>query len=75
MVAGSSTVQTFWAFVEKYENPGQYYSADIDLTALVGQDVKFVLSVYATGSPVGDRALWVNPIIYNASGSVFQQPT
>jgi len=68
VVAGSSTVQTFWAFVEKYE--GQYYSADIDLTALVGQDVKFVLSVYATGSPVGDRALWVNPIIYNAAGSV-----
>ena len=69
VIAGSSTVQTFWAFVEKYENPGQYYSADIDLTALVGQDVKFVLSVYATGSPVGDRALWVNPIIYNAAGS------
>ncbi len=67
VVAGSSTVQTFWAFVERYE--GQYYAADIDLTALVGQDVKFVLSVYATGSPVGDRALWVNPIIYNASGS------
>lgn len=68
VVAGSSTVQTFWAFVERYE--GQYYAADIDLTSLVGQDVKFVLSVYATGSPVGDRALWVNPIIYNAAGSV-----
>jgi len=67
VVAGSSTVQTFWAFVERYE--GQYYAADIDLTSLVGQDVKFVLSVYATGSPVGDRALWVNPIIYNAAGS------
>jgi hypothetical protein len=67
VVSGSSTVQTFWAFVERYE--GQYYAADIDLTALVGQDVKFVLSVYATGSPVGDRALWVNPIIYNAAGA------
>jgi hypothetical protein len=66
-ITGSSNVQTFWAFVENYE--GQYYPADIDLTALVGQDVKFILSVYSTGSPVGDRALWVAPIIYNA-GSV-----
>jgi hypothetical protein len=66
-LAGSSTIQTFWAFVEKYE--GQYYSADIDLTPLVGQDVKFILSVSSTGSPAGDRALWVAPIIYN-SGSV-----
>ncbi len=63
---GSSTVQTYWAFVEKYE--GQYYPADIDLTSLVGKSVKFILSVYATGSPVGDRALWVAPIIYNPSG-------
>jgi len=66
-LVGSSTIQTFWAFVEKYE--GQYYSADIDLSALVGQDVKFTLSVNSTGSPAGDRALWVAPIIYN-SGSV-----
>jgi len=64
-LAGSSTIQTFWAFVEKYE--GQYYSADIDLTPLAGQDVKFILSVSSIGSPAGDRALWVAPIIYNAS--------
>ncbi len=66
-LVGSSNIQTFWAFVERYE--GQYYSADIDLSPLAGQDVKFILSVYATGSPAGDRALWVAPIIYNASGS------
>jgi len=60
---GSSTVQTFWAFVEKYE--GAIYSADIDLSALAGKDVKFILTVLSTGSPVGDRALWVSPFIYN----------
>ncbi len=64
-VAGSSTVQTFWAFVERYE--GQFYTADVDLAALAGQDIKFVLTVLATGSPVGDRALWVAPVIYNTS--------
>jgi hypothetical protein len=66
-INGTSNVETFWAFVEKYER--QYYTADIDLTALVGLDVKFILSVYATVSPTGDRALWVAPIIYNAAGT------
>ena len=64
-VAGSSSIQTFWAFVEKYE--GGIYTADVDLSSLVGQDVKFILSVLSTGSAAGDRALWVAPIIYNAS--------
>ncbi|MBI3162889.1 MAG: hypothetical protein HYZ23_10275 [Chloroflexi bacterium] len=66
-VSGSSSVQTFWAFVERYE--GQFYTADIDLTPLAGQDVKFILTVLATGSPTGDRALWVAPIIYNAGST------
>lgn len=66
-LAGSSSIQTFWAFVEKYE--GGVYSADIDLSALVGQDVKFILTVLSTGSAAGDRALWVAPIIYNASSA------
>jgi len=63
-IAGSSTIQTFWAFVERYE--GQYYTADVDLTALVGQDIKFIITVLSTGSPTGDRALWVAPIVYNS---------
>jgi plastocyanin len=63
---GTGPITTFWAFVEKYE--GQYYQADIDLTPLVGQDVKFILTVLSTGSPTGDRALWVAPVIYNATG-------
>ncbi|MDP2778772.1 MAG: hypothetical protein Q8O48_14130, partial [Anaerolineales bacterium] len=66
-LAGSTTIQTFWAFVENYE--GNIYAADIDLGSLVGQDVKFVLTVLSAGSPTGDRALWVAPMIYNA-GSV-----
>ena len=72
-VAGSSSIQTFWAFVEKYE--GGIYTADIDLTPLVGQDVKFILSTLSTGSPAGDRALWVAPIIYNASAAPAAVPS
>ena len=72
-VAGSSSIQTFWAFVEKYE--GQFYTADIDLSALVGQDIKFILTVLATGSSSGDRALWVAPSIYNPAASVSPSAT
>jgi len=72
-IAGSSTIQTFWAFVERYE--GQFYSADIDLTPLAGQDVKFILTVLSTGSPVGDRALWVAPIIFNAVSATSVSPS
>ncbi len=63
---GSGPITTFWAFVEKYE--GQFYQADLDLSPLVGQDIKFILTVLSTGSPTGDRALWVAPVIYNGQG-------
>src|SRR3972149_6264936 len=72
-IAGSSTIQTFWAFVERYE--GLYYSADIDLTALAGQDVKFILTILATGSPAGDRALWVAPHIFNPATATTIAPS
>ena len=62
---GTGPITTYWAFIEKYE--GQYYQADLDLSPFVGQDVKFILHVQAVGSPIGDRAVWVAPIIYNAS--------
>ena len=63
---GTSSIQTLWAFVERYE--GQLYQVDLDLSSLVGKDVKFILTVLSTGSPAGDRALWVAPMIYNPSG-------
>jgi len=70
---GNGSIQTLWAFVEKYE--GQVYNADVDLTPLVGQNVKFVLTILATGSPVGDRALWTGPIIYSPSAATAVPPT
>jgi hypothetical protein len=69
---GSGSIQTLWAFVEKYE--GQVYEANVDLSPLVGQNVKFILSVLATGSPTGDRALWVAPIIQGTTTSATAVP-
>ena len=69
-ISGSSSIQTFWAFVEKFDTPsGNVYNADIDLTPLAGQSVKFILTVLSTGPATGDRALWAGPIIFNPSGA------
>lgn len=54
-------VQTFWSFVEQYD--GISYQSDIDLSALAGQDVQFILSVFAVGSADEDRAIWTAPRI------------
>jgi TIR domain-containing protein/Ig-like domain-containing protein len=56
-----NTIQTFWAFREKYE--GQPYNADLNLSSLAGQTVKFILYISAWGSPLSDRALWIAPRI------------
>lgn len=67
---GSDPIKTFWGpFLERYE--GQYYSVDVDLKALAGKDVKFILTVLSAGVATGDRAVWVGPHIYRPSaGSV-----
>ena len=54
-------VRDFWAFGEQYD--GKYFTVDLDLTPLAGQDVRFVLSVLSLGPASGDRALWVEPRI------------
>jgi Ig-like domain from next to BRCA1 gene len=57
----NGTIRTFWTFREKFE--GLTYNANLNLSPLAGQTVKFILYVSAWGSPIGDRALWGNPVI------------
>ncbi len=59
-----NTIRTFWTFREKFE--GWTYNANLNLSPLAGQSVRFILYVSAWGSPVGDRAIWGNPIIARA---------
>ena len=59
-----NTIRTFWTFREKFE--GWTYNANLNLSPLAGQNVRFILYISAWGSPVGDRALWGNPIISRA---------
>lgn len=62
VISGSINIRTFWAFVEKYD--GQPYTADIDLSPLAGQDVRFILTILSAGPTTGDRTMWVDPILY-----------
>jgi hypothetical protein len=54
-------VRDFWAFGEQYD--GKYFTVDLDLSPLAGQDVKFVLTVLSLRNAPNDRALWVQPRI------------
>ena len=61
LVGTSTEVKTLWTYVEKSD--GISYQADIDLSALAGQDVKFFLTLRADGSLAVNRGLWVAPQI------------
>ncbi len=67
---GDFQIQTFWAFIERYE--GMVYNVDLDLSPLAGQSVKFILTTLGSGSPSGDRALWVAPQIIHSAGNPIQ---
>jgi uncharacterized repeat protein (TIGR01451 family) len=58
---GGGAITTYWQFHEKYE--GLYYNADIDLSPLAGQTVKFILRVSNSASTTGGLALWGAPRI------------
>ena len=64
---GTNLIQTLWTFRQKFE--GVTYNVNLDLSPLAGKDVKFILYVSAYGSPVGDRALWGNPVIARLEAS------
>jgi hypothetical protein len=69
---GSDPIRTiFGPFLEKRDIPTPlFYNVDVDLSALAGKDVKFILTVLSAGTSNGDRALWVGPHIYRPSGGV-----
>jgi hypothetical protein len=67
---GNGTIQTLGQWNEIYE--GQYYAINVDLSALSGQKVRFILTVLANGSAHEDYALWIAPRITRISA---QPPT
>ncbi len=68
----NDAVNTLWQFPEAYE--GQYYSADIDLSSLAGNQVKFILTVLTNGSPKDDKTLWAGPRIDRPTNLITPSP-
>lgn len=62
---GNGDVKTLAQWQEAYE--GLYYPVSVDLSALSGEKVKFILTVLANGSSKDDFALWVMPRITRQS--------
>ncbi|MBV6401714.1 MAG: hypothetical protein CNIPEHKO_02017 [Anaerolineales bacterium] len=62
---GNGDVKTLGQWQEVYE--GQYNSLSVDLSALAGEKVKFILTVLANGTSHDDFALWVAPRITRQS--------
>ncbi len=66
---GAGPIKTLWFFREKTE--GSIYRANVALSSLAGQNVKFILTVTASGSPTGDRATWGGArIVRTGSGPI-----
>jgi hypothetical protein len=69
-IGNSGNVGSLGQWQEVYE--GRHYPVNIDLSALRGEKVKFILTIFTNGSSHEDYALWVNPRITRLSA---QPPT
>jgi len=58
---GNGSIQTLASWHEVYDKT--FRSVNVDLSSLAGNDVKFILTVFANGSPTQDRAQWLAPKI------------
>ena len=53
--------RTLWSWKEAYDK--RFYRADLDLSSLAGQKVRFVFMLLSSGFASGDRAIWGSPRI------------
>jgi len=56
--------KTLWSWKEAYDK--RFYRANLDLSSLAGQKVRFVFMLLSTGFASGDRAIWGSPRIVRA---------
>lgn len=57
----NNTQKTLWTWKEAYDK--KFYRANIDLSSLAGQKVRFVFMLLSSGFASGDRAIWGSPRI------------
>ena len=63
-MTSTGMIKNFWS--RREQNEGQNHTVELSLTPLVGQSVRFILTILATGSATGDRVRWVSPYILRA---------
>lgn len=64
--------RTLWSWKEAHDK--RFYRANIDLSPLAGQKVRFVFMLLSSGFASGDRAIWGSPRIVRA-GATQPPPT
>lgn len=57
----SGLVKTFWTWRESSDKKNN--SFDLNLAPLAGQNVRFILTILATGVATNDKATWIAPYI------------
>ncbi len=74
-IGDGSSVQNLISYTERYE--GMIRNIDIDLSALAGQNVNFILKIQAENGTSGavDRAVWIAPRIVRTTLTPTADPT
>jgi len=70
---GNEKVKTFWSFTEAYD--GLFYTVDLDLSSLAGENVVFILTTAANGPAEADKPVWIGPRIERPSNLVTPSAT
>jgi hypothetical protein len=72
-MTATGTLKTFWSWRESNDKKNNTF--DLNLAPLAGQNVRFILTVLATGSATGDKVSWVAPMIVRLDTSGQVPPT
>ncbi|HEU0297166.1 MAG TPA: NBR1-Ig-like domain-containing protein [Anaerolineales bacterium] len=72
-MTSTGLVKTFWTWRES--NDKKNNSFDLNLAPLAGQNVRFILTILATGYATNDKAVWTGPSIVRLDTSGQVPPT
>ncbi|HSO13539.1 MAG TPA: NBR1-Ig-like domain-containing protein, partial [Anaerolineales bacterium] len=72
-MTSTGSIKTFWTRREVSDQKNNTF--DLDLAPLAGQNVRFILTLLATGSATNDKASWVAPMIVRLDTSGQIPPT
>jgi photosystem II stability/assembly factor-like uncharacterized protein len=72
-MTSTGSIRTFWTWRESSDRKNNPF--DLNLSPLAGQNVRFILTILATGSATNDRAVWTAPYISRVDTSSQVPPT